>query len=467
MTNMELPDDVLLLILGFLSPGQLLQCRAVCRRWSHMALQPSLWRDKALPSKRWETVDPKLASAVLRLAPCLGRLEVSSSMHDKSGRLLTRTHCAVSELKFFFYAQETSLAAQVLARQASLGSLKRVRFCVSDFCKPINESFQRKLRALLHQILNTHGLEYISLNLCEPELPALSSSDEAREVPVPASLRRLKYFHPYLDPYLPLHLKWHAATLEDVSLAPAVPRAAFLLSSMPRLRRLQCTLQEDMEVLLQCPSLETFHLMIYLTDKSRLLLPQVRAFLKKVVTRLDNLVLDFWGGDESDEATDLVLCLEGTETTPAALRTLKFLISDGCHAFGPDPTVQLRRLGAVLHRLPNLTSLDLGGAPTRVLLEALDGTVLPDLVELTMNAPWECPHDWAHGWQARALMRRYRRLHVHIHPMVHQEYEVCEYCRKHKCHKIPEFGRCTLFSHSKGARCDVKHEKCEIAVIVS
>ncbi|XP_034243569.1 uncharacterized protein LOC117646616 [Thrips palmi] len=391
-------------------------------------------------------------------------------MNKKSGPPLSTTDGAVSELKLSFSADEISSAALALARQSSLGSLKHLHFSMVEF-EVINKSSLGKLRALLHQILNTRGLKYISLNIiCEPELPALTSSEEAREVPVPASLRRLEYSKPYLDPYLPLHLKWHAATLEDVSLAPAVPRAAFLLSSMPRLRRLQCTLQEDMEVLLQCPSLETLHLMIYLTDRSRPLLPAVRAFLTEAVTRLENLVLDFWGGDESDEAVDLVLCLEGTEeaTTPAALRTLKFLISDGCHAFGPDPTEQLRHLGAVLYALPNLTSLDLGGAPTSdLLVVVLDGEVVPKLVELTMNAPWPCPHDWAHGWQARALMRRYRRLHVHIHPMVHQEDEVCEYCREHKCHKIPEYGRCTLFSHSKGARCDVKHEKCEIAVIVS
>lgn len=46
-----LPDVDLLHVLGFLTAGELLQCRAVCRRWRQMALHASLWRSHTLSAK--------------------------------------------------------------------------------------------------------------------------------------------------------------------------------------------------------------------------------------------------------------------------------------------------------------------------------------------------------------------------------------------------------------------------------
>lgn len=100
----------------------------------------------------------------------------------------------------------------------------------------------------------------------------------------------------------------------------------------------------------------------------------------------------------------LFICVstwQGTPTAPAALRTLRFRLYDDGAKIDHVPPLQLQPLAAVVHRMPQLTTLDIAGAPSDDFLLALDGRAMPNLAELRLNSPIECPHVWAHSEQVR------------------------------------------------------------------
>lgn len=502
-----LPDDELLKVLQYLRPSQLLQCRAVCRRWRLMTLHRDLWRQKTFTCYSWpsQVLDLKAAqecghrrdlALILRLAPCLrsltlvngyedyeeeddeeddGEYAVSpgalrrrrddddaiglDSLHECLTRV-TLSSCAISELRIIsFPAADSALVAVALARQLFLGRLKEVEL------EPAwkNEASLRRLRILLRQLVCSHGLESVKVVMYPDEDGrrediVLGHPKPAQpEIPVKASLRKLSCSQ-FTDPYLPQYLEWHSSTLEDLTLLddPKSLRVLSLLSSLPRLHSLHCVLLEGMPTMLPRPSLRSLHLVVEKGEVSRL--PAAEQFLRGVAGHIEHLVL-VYEDESSARAADLVLGLMGSSGT-VALRSLKYRI---CSIYGPIymglvpklPPQQLRPLAAVLPHLPLLTSLNIGGTPSDAFLNALDGRVVPQLSMLEVYTGPKCRHSWVHGEQVRQLMRRYPRLHVVLYPSLAYSGEAIP--DDIECCPIDKKTACTLFSHPPGALCGVKH----------
>ncbi|XP_034243188.1 uncharacterized protein LOC117646397 [Thrips palmi] len=429
----DLTDDVLIKVFSYLSASELLQCRTVCRRWRPLALLPCLWRNKTI--RFFDGKSREDLPAVLRVAPRLNELRlygISDETIVEWGLLLFSTSCAVADLSISFDGADSGFASMVLARQVSLGRLKGVSL-------RLNWKNPSKIRlgALLRQLVCTEGLESICVEAWDhPELSHFPSATQVGGAVPPASLRILKHYVPCRDEYLPLYLEWHAATLEKVSFMADSPgaRVASLLSSLPRLRDLRCPLLEDMHSLLPCPSLKRLFLHVDLTDSNWLTLPGVRAFLSSAVLLLEELVLDVFKNSDDDDAVSLVQSLGGTGTSPATLRSLKFCVA---HEYEIpqvewDPPLLLQPLASILHRLPHLRHLDIGGAPSDEFLEALDGRVLPNLRELEVCTSREFTHEQFHSERVRMLMRRNPRLHLMVTVASNEEGEKeiieCSHC---------------------------------------
>ncbi|XP_034248173.1 uncharacterized protein LOC117649462 isoform X3 [Thrips palmi] len=457
LTLMEiasLPQELLLHVLSFLPPGDLLRCRATCRRWRDLAVLPALWRHKNLDA--YAKRDSELVAAAMRLVPCLHKLWVSpwSTCWDSLGAVLPWTNCAVSHLHLGINLSDAVLVTAVLGRQAALGKLKHLNVYS---CDEVNKKSLSKVHQLLEFLLHTQGLESIVINIgADPadimkgKSPLLNAAKSA--APVPASLRKLVYCSTLRDPCLPRHLEWHAATLEVVELRVYHPGVTPLLAALPRLRELQCTLLEDMPALLQCPSLKKVHLLVNLDSSPKASTLGVAEYLRAAVSRLEELVLEFSDSEYRGKATNLVLSLAGSRHAAQTLRSLTLKDEDD-----DISTLQatLPPLAAILHRLKALVTLHVPNM-SNDLLDALDGDALPNLEQLSFNSPERCPHEWIHGEQVRAVLGRCPRLHLLMNSF-HDLGSVSQYCLEHTCHDLPASSRCTLFSHPKNECCGVKH----------
>ncbi|XP_034236593.1 uncharacterized protein LOC117642468 [Thrips palmi] len=453
-----LTDEVLLLVLRYLSPEELFRCRAVCRGWLSLAMDPSLWRDRSINT----LFDRVLAANVLRHAPCLGSVVMQDFGWDSIlwGALIT-TSCAISGLHFSFNAEDVLQVALAISRQAFLGRLTDLSLDREVLKHPrshqsMSPFSERSLCALLLNICNIRGLEYLHISPlhCPSLIPPLP--DLLVAVPVPASLKNLKWSDDKLNPFLSLLLEWHAATLEVVSVTADDPRLAPLLSSLPRLRSLCCGLLVGMAALLQCPSLQSLEVDFDNDVDTRPRLAGFSSYLLSAAARLEHLKLAF-NQNPSEEALDLVLCLGGSQGEGrAALRSLTL-----SHHFDAQPTALLQRLAAVMPRLLNLTKLDVGGVPSAAFLESLAHThcvaVLPGLLELVVSAPLECAHQWAHSQQLHDVMRGKPRLHVVVRDLPGCYDRYCHFCASHKCHQCIAYW-CVIFTHPKEARCELTHQ---------
>ncbi|XP_034248066.1 F-box only protein 27-like [Thrips palmi] len=148
----SLPLEVLLHVLSFLPPRDLLRCRATCRQWRDLAVLPALWRHKTLEAV-YES-DYQLVAAALRLAPCLHKLVVGNTptCWDSLGAFLPLTCCAVLELELYFNLPDAVLVTAALGRQAALGKLKHLSVSTFD---EVSESSVTRVRQLLEFIVHT------------------------------------------------------------------------------------------------------------------------------------------------------------------------------------------------------------------------------------------------------------------------------------------------------------------------
>ncbi|XP_034247782.1 uncharacterized protein LOC117649283 [Thrips palmi] len=219
-----------------------------------------------------------------------------------------------------------------------------------------------------------------------------------------------------------------------------------------------------MPALLQCPSLRTLFLIVNLYSSTEAFMPAVTEYLRSAVYRLEELVLEFREGEDHGAATNLVSSLAGSRNAAPTLRILNFATENG--VYGEDSLrLMLPPLAATLHRLKHLRTLCLL-AVSNDLLEALDGKVLPNLKNVTFGVGTNCLHEWAHGEQVSAVFRRCPRLHLTAYAHQSDFESDCLYCQEHSCHTFSTHGGdgWTLFSHSKHARCGVKHRDGEMRI---
>ncbi|XP_034231335.1 uncharacterized protein LOC117639608 isoform X2 [Thrips palmi] len=461
-----LPDEVLLHALTFLTPATLLRCRAVCRRWKQLALHPLVWRSQTLRISGGRNTNKgmarhrqlRLATVVLRLAPCLGLLKVSDfgKVFDVVGpALINNSKFSLYDLDISFRSSDAFMVAMVLDRQASFGRLKAVRLRVLGHAS--QDAAVRRLGGLLLQLIRTPGLQSVEISI--PSMPGdVTLPPLERPVLVSASLQRLSFVYNrgYFDLHLCVLLKLHTATLEEVKIATFDAHAAFLLSRMPRLRKLQCTVMDAMPLLQHCPSLRALRLDLRVDaglHSTRARLSGLAAFLRAAGTRLHSVELVF-GDDKPDELVDVVACLGGPGTASAALRRLAF-----SHSVTEDAEKPLLPLASILEHLPDLTFLDIDCVATDAFLEALDGSVLPQLLGLAVYLPRDvCKHVWSHGQRLRAVLRKNPRLHVVMKGNDCDEFCVCEFCQQYTCHHVPGDLKCIMYSHPTGARCGLLHD---------
>ncbi|XP_034256488.1 uncharacterized protein LOC117654248 isoform X2 [Thrips palmi] len=451
----SLPEDELLLVLSHLEPRELFACRRVCRRWANVAMHRDLWSKRSLRLS-FRLDDAGLIAAVLRRSPCLRSLTLDCNAFDRLGALLALSGCAVSELDITVRAEHAVLWAMLLRKQASMGRLKKLKVEVESY--NVLKSPCAVLRHLLQEVLYTRGLETIKLELSADfgKAEDLLKAMKYEHRPPPA-LRKLVHDNKFADPYLPLQLEWHAATLEVVRFQSAFDGAASHLSALPRLRELRCPPLFDMEDL-HCPALRALHLRLDVSDAKRPCLPGAGAFLRDAVAHLEELTLEYAQDEESAAAVNLVLSLAGRGSATPALRRLAFYYRD----FVGMVQEVTRPLTAVLHRLQRLVSLDICGPLPQDFLDALDGKVLPLLEELSFTFSVDCPHAWTHGAVAKSVLRRYPRLHLVVDP-IHDPSE-CLLCVAMPCHDLAEDEPFTIFSHPVKTSCGRKHMSQEVHI---
>ncbi|XP_034240749.1 uncharacterized protein LOC117644990 isoform X2 [Thrips palmi] len=458
----KLPDEGLLFVLSYLGPKELLECRRVCRRLRDMALHPDLWRYMWLKA---HPEDNQLVAASLRLAPCLRWLNVGSSLHlAQLGVLLASTSCAIYELDLTFQPTDAVLVVIVLERQAALGRLKYVKLKLSCEEDPDEKkTCLFNLRLLLERLLHAQGLEGINLDVNAAagqdyfkKTPALLNAAKY-EVPRPAKLRALVHGTWFKSPYLPLQLKWNAATLEVVHFWAAPPRAVPLLCSLPRLRELHCPLLRDMPVLLQCAALKSLHLRVNQEPSTRHLFPGVQKYLRAAVTRLEDLTFEYIDDEARPEAVDLVLSLGGSAAP--SLRSLSFKFTYKKEWKPKTSAPQLRPLATILRSLGSLVRLKVDVEPTDEFLEALDGVVLPKLGVLEFQFD-DCPK-LAHGkhrqvaGQLAGVLRRYPGLHLEWESF-HEDKPHCPFCDQFECRDC-DGEMHSLFTHPADEWCEPGH----------
>lgn len=116
----RLSDSLVLRVLAHLPGRQLLQLRAVNRRWRRLGLHPLLWRRRGLDPHG----DRALCCAALRLAPCARYLDLSVPPEDPLWLVAAMTRCGAEQLDL---TGQPHPCAVLLRRQAVLGRLKSLR----------------------------------------------------------------------------------------------------------------------------------------------------------------------------------------------------------------------------------------------------------------------------------------------------------------------------------------------------
>ncbi|KAJ1518867.1 hypothetical protein ONE63_011519 [Megalurothrips usitatus] len=366
-----LPDGLLLEVLAYLDESELLLARAVCRRWRALAMSPAAWAERGLNvglgPEGCRLASPGLVRAVLRQAPCLGRLYIGEGhwplVQHEPMRL------AVSDSVGLQLDEGTARrGADILRRQVELGARPKnievaicMPFCVWD------------LRRMLEAI-----------NDCQPEtltFVANFESDYGLRLPhkeplktgARPSLKKLTFLRDFQyhgqqgplatwpHPTLRFLIASHAATLEDVRLyvdnasrfeVPRMPSS--LLMGCVRLRMLCCSALADMPALLMhCPALEELALDAQDTDAGR-----TTRFFREASQLRRLAVRGHARWDVAPHTEDTLAFLEALASTGRSrLTSLSFSVPDA-----PPPAFWGRLVG-VIGRLKHLEDVDTDPVP--------------------------------------------------------------------------------------------------------
>ncbi|XP_034251378.1 uncharacterized protein LOC117651474 [Thrips palmi] len=380
------------------------------------------------------------------------------------------TNCAAAKLSMSLgNLASLVLGALVVRRQAALGRLRHLELSLELTTDAQNSAC---VHTLLQEVHAAKGLVKLVLRGSRStgsKLPKAAALDRG---PVAASLKQLQF--EFVDELVEDHLlpfvSEHLATLEIVQTKSNHATLTALLASAPRLRKLGCHMLDNMMTLRGCPSLTSLHLFVDFQDgdQGSRRLAGVEAYLRVATWQLTRLKLEFAKQQDQADVVDLVLALGGTRASlrPSTLRclALDFSPADLRVRIGYLPPLQLRPLAAVLHRLPDLRHLNLGGAPSDAFLDAIDPQVLPKLVKLQVYSPHGCTHEWFHTEAVTGVFRRNPRLHLVVESCGcdsvgdedDSDYESCAACAKDCCPDEFWEDTCTaaFFSHPDAEPCD-------------
>ncbi|XP_026285739.1 uncharacterized protein LOC113211553 [Frankliniella occidentalis] len=399
----QLPDDVLLEVMRHLDVPDLFACRLVSKRLGSLALHADVWRHRRFGSDYkhfgWQCT-------VLRLAPCLDALSVYAQVPTAETGCLqatTTTRCAVARLELSVFEGGAMLAAAIIRHQEALGRLRRLRIY-------FYEVSQAEGVALLATVVQTSGLTKLDLE----EQPSCRSLVESMlrhtAVPVVSSLRsfRCSSFSTFTEHFVHFMLRVHAATLEEVfldgRLLSTSTLTAPLLSGMPNLRQLKCTLVPELNALAACESLRVVSFTVRDEMRSAAAGRSALALLSHS-TQLQEVELSFLHFTRSPEPD--VLRFFGDFISALASSGRSHLRSLSIRASGIScDRKELQPLwDALLAALPSLPALRrlAVDAPSDALLLGITPVIAPALQRLLLG-PWplrrreylRCAHAWLH-----------------------------------------------------------------------
>ncbi|XP_052120227.1 uncharacterized protein LOC113206979 isoform X2 [Frankliniella occidentalis] len=177
----RLPDDALLEVLLWLPPEDLLACRLVCKRLGTLAMHPHVWRRKCCSVSAASCACP-----VLRLAPCLGLLQVTLPL--KNCLHLYTTRCAVSRLDLLVdkYMKD---AALIIHRQSFLLRLKSVTVTLGQYRVGQYLTFDAGVAILFTTLASTCGLTYLKVRAEFGSGLSFDMTQSLQSIAVPSSIK--------------------------------------------------------------------------------------------------------------------------------------------------------------------------------------------------------------------------------------------------------------------------------------
>lgn len=409
--------------------------RGVCREWRDAALHPGLWRTRCVRDDTLFSGNNIEQEPVLKLAPCVDTLMLSTDIAlEHYGLLAATTACAAANLTLCVWGcHNVATAALALRNQAALGRLRKVSLSFTE------EGLKSGGVADLYMVLHTtEGLEEAEIEL--EEFSRGLSLPEAAYAPLPdrpaqSSLKQLTYTSGSSDPHLELLLRSHAGSLREVKLVFVNNVPAAVLAGLSSLVHLECPLLDDMPQLLTCPRLTSILLRGRSdpdgTDQAA---RGARDFLRQA-TQLRKVQL-YAVALPHKKALDVSL----VEALAQSGRSeVEHLVLEGTGRPGKKykPSPCLLRLAAVLPGLPQLRHLQLDAIAPDDFFRAISPASLPALRNLVLRAPDGCTHDWVHGPAVQSVLRRNPLLHLRclFSRKCEPKQERCKWCLW-GCHEV-------------------------------
>ncbi|XP_026271608.2 uncharacterized protein LOC113201865 [Frankliniella occidentalis] len=414
----QLPDDVLVMVMQHLQLVDLLACRLVSKRLGALAMHPDSWCRQSIDDYVFEDGPRVDTCVVLRLAPCVHSMRLSSC-GQSSLRFIT-TRCAARSLSLTLRSLQpdsnTEVFAQVVRNQLLLGRLRSVRLCFTErVCEEL-VTLGRGSDALLRTLAAATGLESL---VFDTEIPF--AVDRLELAPAYPSLKK---FHCLLtreaESFVNTVLAGHAATLEDVALCPGRPfqywvaydkrtlgtATASLLAGMPRLRRLRCLVLPGLEAVAAVETLTDLSLVAFHLDS-----PEAAVALLRRAKQLRQVSLLFLENMHS--------LRDGSKRILAALASQSHV--ESLTVSGKLPP--LEPLARALPALPALRELSVLQGPMDgelVVVQSITPYATPALRRLELsweelNCPRRCVHAWVHLDAVKTALTDNPSLHILLH----------------------------------------------------
>ncbi|XP_026275800.1 uncharacterized protein LOC113204736 [Frankliniella occidentalis] len=450
----QLPADVLVSVMSYLSVEEVLACRLSCKRLADVALYADVWQRRRVALRSASGC----ACPVLRLAPRVDKLSLNLHLSSTCRRPLPSA-CAVREFNFYVEPKGAQQAAQLLRQQKKHGQLS----CVSVSCNvsPSTIKEANDTAMLLRTLASTSGLERLTV---VGHIAYLKSPERAvpKRATVTPSLKtfyctftsQTEYFFRYV-------LAAHAATLEELDVqisppnvlpAPGLP--AHLLARIPQLRRLSCPAMLGLEGAAACGSLTELKLVV--VPYSGYTSSGAVQLLRSAAGRLRSVHL--LGAEHEDTRITENLILALTSSAPSQLKSL--FVEIGLTFEYVQPVL----LQALPQLLPGLRRLQVN-TPSEELLRLITPATAPSLQSFQIHAHFHSKFRkfmCLRNERVAALLSANPSLHVEVHHLLNAEVQfvlhatrthvgVCESCGR-DCLEGPQhpFKYRGVFAHPKG-----------------
>ncbi|KAK3927404.1 F-box only protein 11 [Frankliniella fusca] len=463
----QLPDEVLLTILGHLSIPDLLTVRIACKRLAELALHPLLWRSRRMGGG--SLVDPRWTCPVLRLAPCLRSVDIDFSP-EACHCAASTTRCAVAEVSLcgnsHSFPVEAALALVNLRRN---GDIRKLHISFALTCS------RPQVRILLDTVVTTPGLEKLSITnpFCKAKPDArLVAGPSLRKLECPASSESARFCDALLAA--------HASTLEVVNLLPfngmhgptpfsadLLQATAPLLANLKNMRELRTPMLPGLEAVAAVVSLKEVCVSV-VSGGSLAAATSTAQYLAKA-KYLSKVTLLY---SDEEVQVDLLAALGSCPQTSVSHLAV--------HA--NDTIVQYVSLA-----LPSLTALQTlefcveTGFPSPSLIQAVSPASAPALRMLKFNQSQGtgddvCSHTFMHRPEVAQLLQRNPGLHLVFNPWddIWNKYcavrrcQTCKWCSfkcrmflEHMCQDKSTF--LGMYTHDPIDSCSVDHDPIKVS----